>query len=170
MIRYSALLGLAAVFIFIGDAKAQALLATTPVVVDARESGSAPGTLGAIPALVQPAAPPATALPPTGNPLWAVPLKSLSVTRERPLFSPSRRAPAPPVLAAAYTVPAPSPSKPAIRAFAKDCAHIASTRCLISRITGPSASVHSWAHLPAAGTSCCYGRFSSSAMTAFMRL
>ena len=113
MIRYSALLGLAAVFIFIGDAKAQALLATTPVVVDARESGSAPGTLGAIPALVQPAAPPATALPPTGNPLWAVPLKSLSVTRERPLFSPSRRAPAPPVLAAAYTVPAPSPSKPA---------------------------------------------------------
>ena len=29
-----------------------------------------------------------------GNPLWAIPLPSLSATRERPLFSPSRRAPA----------------------------------------------------------------------------
>jgi general secretion pathway protein N len=29
-----------------------------------------------------------------GNPLWAIPLSSLSATRERPLFSPSRRAPA----------------------------------------------------------------------------
>lgn len=27
----------------------------------------------------------------TGNPLWAVPLRVLSMTRERPLFSPSRR-------------------------------------------------------------------------------
>ncbi|MBO0738038.1 MAG: general secretion pathway protein GspN [Alphaproteobacteria bacterium] len=31
----------------------------------------------------------------TGNPLWALPLKQLSVTRERPLFSPSRRPPPP---------------------------------------------------------------------------
>ena len=29
-----------------------------------------------------------------GNPLWTIPLPSLSATRERPLFSPSRRAPA----------------------------------------------------------------------------
>jgi hypothetical protein len=28
-----------------------------------------------------------------GNPLWAIPLSSLSPTRERPIFSPSRRAP-----------------------------------------------------------------------------
>ncbi len=27
----------------------------------------------------------------SGNPLWAVPLKELSATRERPIFSPSRR-------------------------------------------------------------------------------
>ena len=28
--------------------------------------------------------------PPTGNPLWAIPLKELSATRERPIFSPTR--------------------------------------------------------------------------------
>jgi general secretion pathway protein N len=31
---------------------------------------------------------------PRGNPLWASPLSSLTAARERPLFSPSRRAPA----------------------------------------------------------------------------
>jgi general secretion pathway protein N len=113
MIRYGAMLGLAAALITSGDVKGQALLATSPVIVDTRESGPAPGTLGAMPALVERATPPAKALPPTGNPLWAVPLKSLSVTRERPIFSASRRPPAPPVLAAAYSVPAPPPSKPA---------------------------------------------------------
>jgi general secretion pathway protein N len=35
---------------------------------------------------------------PSGNPLWAVPLSSLSATRERPIFRPSRRQPAPAVL------------------------------------------------------------------------
>jgi hypothetical protein len=30
---------------------------------------------------------------PSGNPLWAIPLKQLSATRERPIFSPSRRPP-----------------------------------------------------------------------------
>jgi general secretion pathway protein N len=43
---------------------------------------------------------------PTGNPLWGIPLRVLTVTRERPLFSPSRRPPAPPVVAPA---PAPRP-------------------------------------------------------------
>jgi general secretion pathway protein N len=32
-----------------------------------------------------------------GNPLWAIPLSVLTATRERPLFLPSRRAPAPAV-------------------------------------------------------------------------
>lgn len=40
-----------------------------------------------------------------GNPLWAIPLASLSATRERPLFSPSRRPPA----KAADEEPAPEP-------------------------------------------------------------
>ena len=34
-----------------------------------------------------------------GNPLWAIPLGSLSKTRNRPLFTPSRRPPAPAVVA-----------------------------------------------------------------------
>jgi len=56
----------------------------------------------------------------SGNPLWAIPLKSLSATRERPIFLPSRRAPAPAV-AAAYVEPPktapppPEPDRPALR-------------------------------------------------------
>jgi len=47
-----------------------------------------------------------------GNPLWAIPLMSFNVTRERPIFLPSRRAPAPAV-AAAPPPPAPLPPPPA---------------------------------------------------------
>lgn len=46
-----------------------------------------------------------------GNPLWAIPLKSLSATRERPLFSPSRRPPS--VFVAASPAPPPPKSPPA---------------------------------------------------------
>jgi general secretion pathway protein N len=49
---------------------------------------------------------------PAGNPLWAIPIKALSATRERPIFSPSRRPPAPAVAAAPYAPP-PQPAKPA---------------------------------------------------------
>ena len=35
---------------------------------------------------------------PSGNPLWAIPLAALSATHERPLFSPSRRPPKPPIV------------------------------------------------------------------------
>src|SRR5262249_26512623 len=45
---------------------------------------------------------------PRGNPLWAIPLESLKVTRERPIFLPSRRPPAPRVVASS----APSPVQP----------------------------------------------------------
>ena len=47
----------------------------------------------------------------SGNPLWAIPLRQLSATRDRPLFTPSRRPPAPAVAAAPY-VPPPAPPKP----------------------------------------------------------
>lgn len=49
--------------------------------------------------------------PTLGNPLWRLPLKQFSATRERPLFSPSRRPPAP---APAYVAPvaARQPAKP----------------------------------------------------------
>jgi general secretion pathway protein N len=47
-----------------------------------------------------PAAEPAAAQPEPvlGNPLWSIPVRALSATRERPIFSPSRRPP-PPVIA-----------------------------------------------------------------------
>ena len=45
--------------------------------------------------------------PPSGNPLWAIPLKDLSDTRERPIFTPSRRPPPPPVVEKPYVPPPP---------------------------------------------------------------
>lgn len=68
----------------------------------ARDSGIPPalGDLEQFPILPREPAPaqptitrPASAPAQTGNPLWAVPLRTLSATRERPLFSPSRRPP-----------------------------------------------------------------------------
>jgi hypothetical protein len=48
------------------------------------------------------------------NPLWAIPLKQLTVTRERPIFSPSRRPPPPAVDNASYVAPVVTrPPKPA---------------------------------------------------------
>ena len=50
----------------------------------------------------------------SGNPLWAVPLSALTVTRERPIFSASRRPPQPAVIAPPVTqVRAPAPQPPA---------------------------------------------------------
>src|SRR5215470_10602723 len=49
---------------------------------------------------------------PRGNPLWAIPLRTLTTTRERPIFSPSRQPPPRPAIAAPY-VPPPPVSKPA---------------------------------------------------------
>jgi hypothetical protein len=45
-----------------------------------------------------------------GNPLWAIPLSDLSETQARPLFSPSRRPPSPPVVTAPATPPVKSGS------------------------------------------------------------
>ncbi|MCP4618175.1 MAG: general secretion pathway protein GspN [Bradyrhizobium sp.] len=46
-----------------------------------------------------------------GNPLWAIPLRQLTATRERPLFTPGRRAPAPVVASAAPPPPPPRPAE-----------------------------------------------------------
>jgi general secretion pathway protein N len=65
------------------------------------------------------AAQPLDAEPPSGNPLWALPLKQLSMTRERPIFSPSRRPPPPastfvaPVAVRQQVKPA-EPERPAV--------------------------------------------------------
>jgi hypothetical protein len=52
---------------------------------------------------------------PEGNPLWAVPLSTLTATRERPLFTSTRRVPAPPgarPVAVASPPPPPPPAAP----------------------------------------------------------
>jgi general secretion pathway protein N len=55
---------------------------------------------------------------PTGNPLWGIPLRILTATRERPLFSPSRRPPAP-----AIAAPAPVAPRPVVAAKAPEPDH-----------------------------------------------
>lgn len=46
---------------------------------------------------------------PSGNPLWAIPLSALTATRDRPLFLPSRRPPAPAVAGTPVIVAPPPP-------------------------------------------------------------
>jgi general secretion pathway protein N len=62
---------------------------------DAPQNNMTGGTISLEPA--QTKAAPVTG--PIGNPLWAIPLSSLSITQKRPLFTPSRRPPAPAVVA-----------------------------------------------------------------------
>ena len=75
-------------------AGALSALAATP----ANDSAPADAERGSI-NLDRPAAKAAPAPAPIANPLWAIPLGSLTVTRERPIFTPSRRPPAPTVVA-----------------------------------------------------------------------
>lgn len=57
---------------------------------------------------------------PSGNPLWTIPLTKLSSTRERPIFSSSRRPPAPAVAPTpvAKSLAVPKPSEPERPKFA----------------------------------------------------
>ena len=48
----------------------------------------------------------------SGNPLWAIPLATLSNTRERPIFSRSRRPPPPPAVTASVPKAPPNPPRP----------------------------------------------------------
>jgi hypothetical protein len=51
----------------------------------------------------------------TGNPLWGIPVADLRATTERPLFSPSRRPPSPPLTVppvVATALPPPRPPEP----------------------------------------------------------
>ena len=50
----------------------------------------------------------------SANPLWAIPLSALAVTRGRPLFTPSRRPPAPMVANAPVAAPVRPPPPPAV--------------------------------------------------------
>ena len=104
------LIGLCVIGLFVcGGARAQVL--TAPGGVDPLRDMPAPKPKSATPGLVAPSANSAAEPVPSANPLWTIPLTSLTATRERPLFSPSRRPP-PPVLAKA-PAPPPPPPKPA---------------------------------------------------------
>lgn len=108
MQRSRVLLVVALLFPLVADGQA-----ATPLV--ARETPAEPEALRLdTPKAAAPAAP-ARVPPPVGrvirgNPLWGIPLRQLTATRERPLFVPSRRAPAP-VVAAAAPPPPPPPEK-----------------------------------------------------------
>lgn len=56
--------------------------------------------------------PPAKERVPSANPLWAIPLSQLPITRDRPIFSVSRRPPAPPAAAKPIAAKAPPPKVP----------------------------------------------------------
>jgi hypothetical protein len=73
------------------------------------DSPAAPETV-VVKAPEQPAAAPERT--PSANPLWAIPLANLSNTRERPIFSASRRPPPPAVASAAAAKAPPPPPKP----------------------------------------------------------
>jgi general secretion pathway protein N len=99
-------LGLSGLASFVsGDARAQTVTAASAV--EHRPDGSASKPSGAVADL---ATPQASDHAPS-NPLWAIPLAQLKVTRERPLFSPSRRPP-PPVEISKAAPPPPPPPEP----------------------------------------------------------
>ena len=94
-----------------------AAAATNAVTTEALDAGIAEETSPGGPAVApEPAtsprvAPPPSSGSPTGvNPLWTIPLKQLSVTRERPVFSPTRRPP-PAVIASDPAPVLPPPRK-----------------------------------------------------------
>jgi general secretion pathway protein N len=113
--------GLAAGLVVMGHAVAQTRLAVTPPSNDSDMLGAAVTTITmpsgfdvpqpeAAPALMAAARDAQAGPEPRGNPLWAIPLGKLKSTHERPLFSPSRRPPAPPI---ARVEPPPPVAKPA---------------------------------------------------------
>jgi hypothetical protein len=63
-----------------------------------------------VPAVIQ--TPGAQLPPPGGNPLWGIPMSALTVTRERPVFSATRRPFAPPPAPKPVEAPAPAPAAP----------------------------------------------------------
>jgi general secretion pathway protein N len=99
-----------------------------------RSLAAVPSEVPAIPLAPKDHVPPAVLR--TGNPLWGIPLNALHATRERPLFSPTRRppppasasAPPPPVAAA----PPPEPEQPELSLVGVVAGHSESFAVFIS--------------------------------------
>jgi len=115
------------------------LLATPALAATSPDIGPANGeidhaSLGAPRGDIAVQGPKAVPKPPvSANPLWAIPLNTLMATRERPLFSPSRRAPTP-VVANAPAIPRPQPPPPPAVAQHPDM-------ILVGTVTGESSGV-----------------------------
>jgi hypothetical protein len=103
MIRWGIILGLPAGFIAFDAPGMSALGAMDSVAANRSET-----TVDAGGRPVSPTEPDGSVL--RSNPLWAIPFSSLSATRERPLFSPSRLPP--PVVARAAPAPRVAPPPP----------------------------------------------------------
>jgi general secretion pathway protein N len=131
--RARARLGLAGAIILCGVIGVGALRAATPAtgLPDRVPGVAAPAvTAGAAPSREHASG---AAVEPRGNPLWAVPLSSLTATRGRPLFSSSRRPPAQPVVAA--VAPRAQPPKP------PPAAPLPPSLVLVGTVTGPAGAV-----------------------------
>jgi general secretion pathway protein N len=87
----------------------EGLGANPPAPLDLPPSNVIPAPVDVTPSAAPRAERPAD---PTGNPLWALPLSALTATRERPIFLPSRRAPAPAVAGTPAVAPPPPPPPP----------------------------------------------------------
>jgi general secretion pathway protein N len=87
----------------------EARAANTPNTLDLPPSNVLPAPVDITPGVPAARPPDQQVLEPSGNPLWAIPLSTLTATRERPLFTPSRRAPAPAVAGPVMAAPPPPP-------------------------------------------------------------
>jgi general secretion pathway protein N len=115
------LLGLAVAVLSASDAAAQSRMTQAALDTNSLQGGIsspspdmvpgaiAPTPVEPAPEAVRPQNPARSGRDARGNPLWAVPLKSLTATRERPIFLPSRRAFAP-----AIAGPPPAPAAPPV--------------------------------------------------------
>ncbi len=115
--RYAGRLAGLALLAAAGCGPAQA--ANDPSAFNPRDDGAAAIGLQPLNSTRPAAALPARDVPAVANPLWGIPINSLTATRERPLFTPSRRPPAPPAVAAPIERPKPAavaaePEKPSL--------------------------------------------------------
>jgi general secretion pathway protein N len=105
MRRASLTLGVAAALLTSASVRA----ANPPGALDLPPNNVIPAPVDVAPTAPRPERP----ADPAGNPLWGIPISSLTATRERPIFLPSRRAPAPAVAGTPVVVVAPPPPPPA---------------------------------------------------------
>ena len=103
-IRY---LTVAGVLLVCASTTGLAVLAISPVVGDVIDNSPVAEAIDADAA--KPKRSDAAESAPSGNPLWSIPLRLLAATRDRPIFSPSRRPPPPAVVGIAAVKPAPPP-------------------------------------------------------------